>query len=421
MNRIVGSLVLILVSVQLFGQNIDVSPYTFYGYGDLRMNNGAASYGMGGLGTSYLSTYGTESNFMNPAANRNLRMTNFIFEGTSQFVRSENATDGIDQSTTYLSRVSLGFPVSDKATAGIGFQPYSTVGYEINNINENTNPRSASRFDGDGGLNAFQLLGSYNLTPTLSIGVRADYIFGDINRKELFTVEGAQLITDYNNQNDIDGFKFTGGLSYWKKLKDNKFLSIGGTYGIGSNLSSDQEYTVRTYKVDPANFIEYNIDTLQYSQNREDVKLPANASFGISYGKELKWSVGAQVDWENTSDFSLINQPQELNNRLKAAIGGYYIPQFNSFRSYFARATYRAGAYYEQTPIVINGKELTDYGITFGIGLPVGKVTDPSELNIGVALGQRGTTSDNLIKESYANLKVSFTLNDAWFKRRKYD
>lgn len=422
MNRILGSLVLLVMAgIQLFGQNIDVSPYTFYGYGDKRMNNGAASYGMGGLSTAYESTFGTESNFMNPAANQKLRLTNFIFEGSGNFVKLENETQTEKQSSTYISMVSLGFPISEKVTAGIGFQPFSTVGYRLSEINESVNPKTINRFEGEGGLNTLQLMGSYKVTPEFSVGVRADYLFGELNRKEVLSVGNSYLLTDYNSRNDVGGFSFTGGLYYSKKINKDKFFSIGATYGMGSNLGANQEYLVRTYQVNPGNFREFNVDTVQYSESKQSVELPQNASIGISLGKDLKWSVGAQVDWEKTSAFELVNEKQKLNNRLRASIGGYYIPQFNSFRNYFDRATYRAGAYYEKTPLVVNGKDIIDYGITFGVGLPVGSVTDPSELNIGVALGQRGTTSNNLVKESYANLKISFTLNDAWFKRRKYD
>ncbi|MGI9527835.1 MAG: hypothetical protein ACR2MS_12075 [Weeksellaceae bacterium] len=421
MNRIVGSLVLLMASVQLFGQSVDVSPYTFYGYGDKRLNNGAASSGMGGFSTAYLSPYGTESNFMNPAANQNLRMTNFVLEGTSKFMKLDDGVQDETQSVTYLSRASLGFPISSKATAGIGFQPFSTVGYSLNAIDETSDPKTATRFEGEGGLNTLHLMGSYNITPEFSVGVRADYLFGELNRKETLTVDGAQLNTDYSNDNEIDGFNFTGGLSYLKKLKDDKFIMVGATYGIGSDLNANQEYSVRTYQLNPANFMEFNVDTVTYSKSKQDVKLPSTGSFGISYGENMKWGLGAQVDWEKTSAFDLVNSNQTLNDRFKTVVGGYYIPQFNSFRSYFARATYRAGVFYEKTPITIDNQDIADYGITFGIGLPVGKVTDPSELNIGIALGQRGTTDNNLVKESYANLKVSFTLNDAWFKRRKYD
>lgn len=72
-------------------------------------------------------------------------------------------------------------------------------------------------------------------------------------------------------------------------------------------------------------------------------------------------------------------------------------------------------------PFEINNQQINRYGITFGLGLPMGKSSDPSELNIGIELGQQGTKENNLIKESFANLRLSFNLSDTWFQKRKYD
>ena len=262
---------------------------------------------------------------------------------------------------------------------------------------------------------------SYNLNSNWAVGVRANYLFGTLEKKEIFSASEAQLLTSYTHENQINGFVLNGGISYAKKTESNHLFTIGATYGLGSNINADQNYLVRTYQIIPTNFVEFNIDTINYSVSDRKVRIPENASFGIGYGKDLKWNIGAQIDWEKTSAFQLEHDATSSNNRIKAAVGGFYIPQFNSYRSYFERATYRGGVYYEKTPISVKGQDIQDYGITFGIGLPVGKVTDPSELNIGVQLGQRGTTQSNLVKETYANVKLSFTLNDSWFQRRRYD
>lgn len=421
MNRILSSLVLLMMLSQITAQSISISPYSAFGYGDKRLDYGAATFGMGGLSTAYQSPFGTETNFMNPAANQNLRLTNFVFEGSMDMTNFKSDEDDFSRSTTYLSRISLGFPLGNKWQAGFGFQPFSALGYNVGAYDYESEYSTINRFEGDGGLNTLQFMTSYNLTPEIAVGLRANYLFGNLNKTEEFSVEDNQLTTGYENFNKINGFTFTGGLSYFKEISENRHLSVGATYGLGSNINAEQEYLVRTFQVIPTNYTEFNIDTIQYNYSDQKVRIPQNVSLGVSYGEDLKWNIGAQVDWEKTSAFNLVNDNLEMNDRFRTAVGGYYIPQFNSFRSYFARATYRAGAYYEQTPINVGGEDISDYGITFGIGLPVGKVTDPSELNIGVQLGQRGTTNSNLVKENYAKVKLSFTLNDSWFQRRKYD
>lgn len=421
MRMILCSLILLLTLVQMNAQSISISPYSAFGYGDLRFNNGATSFGMGGMSTAYLSPFGTQTNFMNPAANQNLRLTNFVFEGSMDMTNFKSDSDDFSRSATYLSNISLGFPLGNKWRGGIGFQPYSALGYKTGNYDNVGEISTVNRFEGSGGLNSLHFITSYNLNPNWALGLRANYLFGALDKSEIFSASDTQLLTSYSHENEIKGFTLTGGISYAKKTESNHLFTVGATYGLGSNISADQKHLIRTYQIIPTNFVEFNIDTVRFENSDRKVRIPENASFGISYGKDLKWSIGAQLDWEKTSAFQLVHDANTSNNRIKAAVGGYYIPQFNSYRSYFEKATYRAGVYYEKTPITVKGQDIQDYGITFGIGLPVGKVTDPSELNIGLQLGQRGTTDSNLVRENYANIKLSFTLNDSWFQRRIYD
>lgn len=421
MIRILCSWMLLLAMFSASAQDISISPYSAFNYGDRRFDNGASTFGMAGLSTAYLSPFGTESNFMNPATNQNLRLTNFTFEGSMDMTRFSSDVDNFSRSATYISRIALGFPMGPKWRGGIGFQPFSAMGYRVGNYEFAPEVSTVNQFHGEGGLNTLHAMLSRNLTNELAFGLRTNYIFGKLDKTEIFSASETQLSTAYINENDISGFTLTGGLSYHKKLENSRFFTAGATYGLGSNISADQRYLVKTYQLHPTNYVELNVDTITYVNSERKVRIPENASVGVSFGKEMKWSLGAQVDWEKNSAFKLQFDEQESSDRLRIAAGGYYIPQFNSYRSYFARAAYRGGVFYENTPLKVQGEDIKDYGITFGIGLPVGKVTDPSELNLGVELGQRGTKNSGLVKETYANLKLSFTLNDSWFQRRKYD
>lgn len=80
--------------------------------------------------------------------------------------------------------------------------------------------------------------------------------------------------------------------------------------------------------------------------------------------------------------------------------------------------TYRVGARFENTGLVLNNQTIEDFGMTFGLGFPVGGL---SKINIGVELGQLGTLDDGLVKENYANIMLGFSLSDIWFIKRKYD
>jgi hypothetical protein len=159
-----------------------------------------------------------------------------------------------------------------------------------------------------------------------------------------------------------------------------------------------------------------DLGSLANTSNKFSSEINLGAGFGVAH----KWFVG--VNFFNTSKGH--TNPLESNANVKyeatsrVSVGGFYIPKYDSFTSYISRVTYRVGARFEDTGIVLNNQPIEDFGITFGLGLPVGGL---SKINVGVELGQLGTLNGGLIKENYTNIMLGFSLSDIWFIKRKYD
>ena len=69
--------------------------------------------------------------------------------------------------------------------------------------------------------------------------------------------------------------------------------------------------------------------------------------------------------------------------------------------------------------LVVNDERIREFGISFGVGLPMGNSFN--NINVGFEYGQRGTTNQNLIKENFVSFNFSLSLNDRWFRKRKYN
>ena len=87
---------------------------------------------------------------------------------------------------------------------------------------------------------------------------------------------------------------------------------------------------------------------------------------------------------------------------------------------------YRTGFRYTDTYLELKNTPLKDYAFTFGAGFPlrkvkVGETYSQSIINVGVEIGQCGTTENNLIRERYIKAIIGLTLNDRWFIKRKYE
>ncbi|RZV70613.1 MAG: hypothetical protein EX254_00370, partial [Flavobacteriaceae bacterium] len=153
-----------------------------------------------------------------------------------------------------------------------------------------------------------------------------------------------------------------------------------------------------------------------------DQILPSRVSFGIGLGQPKKWFMGAEYASQKTSQFSnriFTIENATFEDASTFSFGGFYIPKYNSLSSYLQRVVYRAGIRFENTGLNINTESINEFGISFGVGLPVGRAF--SNANLGFEIGKRGTTNQNLIQENFFNFSLSLSLNDRWFVKRKYD
>lgn len=404
----------------LNAQSTSISPYSSYGIGTVLFDSNVEQAGMGGLSVVPTNPYHSSANFFNPAANRNLRMTSFEFGTNTNLSQFKDANNRSKKSTTYISNISLAFPVGDKARAGFGFQPYSSIGYDLGAYAENDQVNYHKAFSGSGGINSLHFMGSYNVSPEFSLGLRVNYLFGDMERNQVISTQDLALNTDYAFEAELSGFQFTAGATYSKTLANKNKLDLGLTYTLGANVNASIVNMTTTYAV--VDLTPGGLDTVQYSRFHGDLKLPQTLSLGASYRKDLHWMIGAQLDWGDWSKFSFENSPNSaLENSMRISAGGFWIPNFNSYKSYFDRVTYRMGGFYEKTPIKVDGNDINKYGLSIGMGLPIGKDRDASVLNFSGEFGQMGTAKNRAVKESFANLKIGFTLNDMWFRKRMID
>jgi len=420
MKKLFSCLFLSCASSFVLAQSVSTSPYTSFGIGELLFDNNIEQAGMGGLSTITTNPFQASANFFNPAANRNLSLTSFEFSINNRLSEFKDVESSSKKSTTYISNISLAFPVGEKVRAGIGFQPYSAIGYEVQTATQGNEVNYSNYFKGSGGLNSVHVMGSYNINSNFSLGLRANYLFGDLERSQIIQVEGQELLTDYNYTSKINGLQFTIGANYSKSLKNNKRFDVGATYTLGSSLNAKVSDLTTTYSM--VTLSQTNLDTIHYNKIYGDMKLPQMVSIGASYKKDLHWMIGAQLDWGDWASYEMTaDSHSKMDTRYRASVGGFWIPDFNSYKSYFNRMVYRAGAFYESTPLKVNDKGIAKYGVTVGFGLPVGKDRDASMLNLAFEFGQQGKPEANIIKENFANIKIGFTLNDVWFRKRLID
>lgn len=404
----------LLATVVVSAQEGTSSPYSFYGLGDIKFKGTHDVRAMGGLSVAYDSIH---LNLLNPATYSRLKITNFSVGGTSTFNNLSNEQARETAQRTALDYLAVGLPLG-KFGATFGVMPFSAIGYKIQNQTEDSR---TSRNNGKGGINKVFAGVAYNFSENLSFGFDFQYNFGTIETESVVFLPDVILGSRERNLSRITGLSTNFALLYSTSISDKLNVSTTFGYAPESKLNSDNTRNIATITY-LLNGNESVSDSQDIAVNDTKLVVPAKYTIGTGIGMNKKWFVGLEYVFQENSNLG--NRFDDIENATfensnKFILGGYFIPKYNSFTSYWSRVNYRAGLRYENTGLIINSKAINDYGINFGLGLPVGGRL--SNINVGFEYGKKGTIYNNLIEENYFNISIGLSLNDLWFEKRKYD
>jgi hypothetical protein len=162
---------------------------------------------------------------------------------------------------------------------------------------------------------------------------------------------------------------------------------------------------------------------VEQKTQESDNLIPMKVSFGAGYGNAYKWFVGSQVDYKKGEEILFLGKQFAYQDSYKFAAGGWYLPNHNNFRNYFSRVIYRFGAYYEKGNLRLNNRDINAFAVTAGASLPFknNSINKMSSIDLGIEIGKRGTVDNNLINQTFVNLKIGINFADKWFGKRLYN
>jgi long-subunit fatty acid transport protein len=406
----------LLLSLVSFAQDGTSSPYSFYGIGDIRFKGTLENRSMAGVAVEQDSIH---INLENPASYASLKRTTFTMGGTYGTKTLKTNTESTNTRRSTLDYLAIGLPLG-KFGLAFGLIPYSSVGYKIEKLSSEVGETN-KRLSGTGGLNKAFLGIGYEIAPHFSIGADVNYNFGKIETNSLEIITNVPLGTRELNTAELSGVNFNIGTMYQTKISKKLSLYSSLNYTIEGNLTSKNTRNISTV-IYNSNFDLAVVDSYGNQKSQSDVKYPSKISFGLGIGESRKWLLGGKIAYQKTSgQENTYNKAGNVGyGRFgSVSLGGYYIPNYNSFSNYAKRIVYRGGLKYEKTGLMVNSESINDMGLTLGFGLPI--TGSFSNVNLGFELGKKGTTNANLVQENYANFSVSFSLNDKWFDKRKFN
>lgn len=415
-------LVALILFVKPSVAQVTHSPYSSIGIGDILDPTTAAKFGMAGLGVSNGSYFNL--NMINPALLHYNRVALFsaAILGESKTI-NQSGFDPYAAGSGQLNHMALAFPlISGKLSTSLVLNPYSAVNYNVSySVPIEGQPLDTAfvTANGDGGIDQLSLSFGGEVVKGLSFGVKASYMFSSI-RKEGKSFVPLSFSNNYvatiNERVSFQDFMFGVGVAYKLRINETSSLNFGATYDFEADIKSklfarfDQELLTGSTVF---------ADTI-FDNEPIMVTIPTKLAVGISYNFKNKFLLGVDYstqDWTDTKE--ILSQETIYTKRDKYVIGMEITPNANSINNYFKRMTYRVGGSITNTPYLFGDNQITDFGINFGLSLPVVR---GSSLDFGFQTGTRGTLTDNLIREDYFKVYFGVSFNDSrWFVQPKFN
>ena len=411
------------------------SPYSIFGIGDISKEGTAYNKSMGGTGIATRNK--RYINYLNPAAVTARDSLSFmadfgLVQNNKMFAQGDLRSGN---NTFNIYDFVMTFPIWRSSAFMVGVTPYSDVGYDFSSVETdpgiigNTGNITYDSFGTGGVYQAFVGAG-VTFWKKLSVGAEMIYYFGNIDKVTNMDFSDNTYIS-LNSGNELFLNAVTGkfGLQYEQKLGGNVSMILGATYKLGTNVkgyATDYRYANQSTVTDS---LKYTVDTLAKS----GIRFGDELGVGISLKGGDKWSAEfdyLRSDWsnsgmENAKGFSVVGDSRFTTTVSESFRAGFEIvPDRNDIRHYFNRCAYRAGAYYDKAYYKLDGNAVNSMGITFGMTLPI--ETDNSYgryngISLGVDIGQKAHSRNNMIRERYVMFVVGFNIHDLWFRKHQYN
>ncbi|MGC9342737.1 MAG: hypothetical protein ACP5E3_08560, partial [Bacteroidales bacterium] len=371
----------------------------------------------------------TQINFINPASYSEIDTMSFIFDFGLNGSSTTYETDDLNSQLRNMNidHLAIGFGITPWWGASVGVSPYSYRGYNI--VDQATEPDIGLVdyfYEGSGGLNRFYIGTSFMLFKRLSLGVNMTTLFGFLQNTQRvnFPSDNDASNTYVDDRLVVKGVLFNLGMQYHQEFNDKYFITLGAIFDSETSLNAEQTSLYQNFFPGrPTAINDTTVISPQYEifrgETEGEVIYPGKFGFGLALGLSQQLTLTGDYEVQNWSNARIMGRNDSLVNSNAFKFGAEYVPDHDALRGYFNRVHYRLGGYYSNSYLRIQGEQIQDYGITFGVGLPFRGTK--TTFNLGMVLGQRGTLNNNLIRENYGIINLSFTLHDFWFFKRKFD
>lgn len=399
------------------------APFSQMGLGDIDNNYYNRTSGLANTGIAYRSNSFLVNN--NPASFSALSNQYFNVEMGIRGSLVNYYGTPVDPSSKQsgditFRKFAFGIKLAKHWGTSVGLAPYATQNYQFNvpyYFAGSATQIANQSYEGHGSINRVYWANSYEFFNHVSLGIDAGYLFGQLNQKNAVQNpggNGASLVSTTNNVN-LRNMQVNYGIQVYGKLGKKWDYSLGGTFSNKTSLLA----TTTQLVLDNDSVTQQDVVLGQ-----QNLTLPNTFGAGFALTHNSKFTFVGDYKYQAWTDQAKMNnypgKDYSLVNSQRGSLGFEISKKKTFYNSKVELSYFQSGIYYGSSYLQINGKQIDDKGITVGFG--VNSLKNLLAYNIVFQYGIRGTQSNNLVEERYANVTFLINYGAIWFTRgRKFN
>ncbi len=407
-KHLIFGMVVLLITSNLRGQNFSTSPYSVFGLGLINSKASSLNQSMGFTGIGLRDE--SNINLRNPASYNAINSSiSHIYEGGFTFESNQYNTSS-QSSSDYsggLSHLNYWFRFSKRWASTVGLSPFSRVSYNVKTTQLTGSGIYADYlYKGSGNITQLYFGNAYQIVKGLSVGINVSYLFGTIDRSEALSTNGALSTLNLHRKFYANTFDLDFGIQYEIPFKKGN-VTLGLTADDGLSLSGREKL-----------YLIQGTDTLQYDKGSMlKYTTPRSAGFGsaLTLGQSVFAADVKFAEWSKAVRETQTIKPVDTWTWSV----GYQYKGSREPENYLQIISLRGGMNFQNYQLKINGKMMTNYGLTAGLSFHV--FDRRSFVNLNYSYQRIGTTDRELIKQASQTFSVDIVFRDLWGQRRKFD
>ncbi len=433
-----------------FSQTVFLNPFSSYGLGNQILSSDAIQSSLGrssiGFNDSTMVSYLNSANIASLTKGYPL----FSLGMNGSLTKFSEGTNTYNSGFVALDHMIFAVPFRKRYGVAFGLAPYARRGYSFENDTLVGEGDTVSfEYEGRGSLSKAFVGLSYKIIDgskfNFSVGSNLGYLFGTTTNARVSTLSSANTSTGGALQSDrLQSFHYDFSVNLTYTFNDTvgkkNHLQINGYYDPSQRLTGT--YADELFYVSSG-----GTQSLISSINTDAIYISASSiRFGANYATQFQRSTKKNKVF--TSELTFVGE--YASTQFSAFKKDYNAAQFSSFQSdytrysfgvqytpnigyqsnlnptgFFNKLKYRVGTYSGTLPYQHGGENFTEFGTTFGIGIPMVSSNTFSSVNIGLDLGQKTNGTPGALNEKYFGFNIGIIIApskaDYWFRKVKLD